>query len=240
MKNKAAFTLLELLIVIAIMIVLGSILVPVYRNAKVAASKVIAANTLNQLRLAGEMYLTDYNNVYWQFSKSASGGQMQWWFGLGDGSSIPEGKRKLDYTKGLLGNYFGQCTSLKTDPAYAMYGRTFKPKFLVGAFGFGYNFDLRGKSRDALQDASRTVVFATSAQVNTFQQPASATNPMIEEFYMLSTNANTKTVHYRFGGKAMVVFADGRIDNIPLNDGLVDTRMPTAKLGALPAEYRSL
>ncbi|MDL5050731.1 type II secretion system protein [Oscillatoria amoena NRMC-F 0135] len=227
-KLVKGLTLLELLVAIAIVAILSTMTFPVLNAVKVASSKVMAANTLNQLRLASEMYLTDNNGNYWPFRTNVAEG-VKWWFGLEKtGGSNAEGQRSLDMSQGILGNYFGRTTTVKTDPAFAMHGKTLKPKFVEGAFGYGYNTLLFGRNRDAIGNPSKIVVFATSAQVNTFQAPASSKNPMIEEFYLLD-RMNT-TVHFRFGGKAMVAFADGRIDYLPMDKSTLDPRLPTANV----------
>lgn len=72
-------------------------------------------------------------------------------------------------------------------------------------------------------------MFATSAQVNTFQAPASAKNPMIEEFYGLDDKE--VTVHFRHNGKAMVAFADGSCGFLPMDPSTLDQRDPKALIG---------
>ncbi|MDX2226188.1 MAG: prepilin-type N-terminal cleavage/methylation domain-containing protein [Verrucomicrobiae bacterium] len=238
-------TLMELLVAVTILAVLAAMSFPVFRQVRAASSKVIAVNTLNQCRVAGMMYQDDNNGDFWPYRKLTPGLGVQWWFGLETTVTNAEGTRVLDMRQGTLGQYFGESTRLKTDPAFAQYGAALKPKFTSGAFGFGYNVLLGGgwmgmgtvRNRESITNASQLVIFATSAQVNTFQAPASSANPMIEEFYGFDTNTANKTVHFRLGEKALVVFADGRLDLVPMDASTQDLRMPQARIGSLGAQY---
>jgi prepilin-type processing-associated H-X9-DG protein len=74
-------------------------------------------------------------------------------------------------------------------------------------------------------------VFATCAQINTFQAPATAKKPMVEEFYYFASSEST--VHFRVGGQAMVGFADGSAGYLPMMPGTLDHRLPDANIGRI-------
>ncbi|MCX6936190.1 MAG: hypothetical protein NTZ01_08415, partial [Verrucomicrobia bacterium] len=76
-------------------------------------------------------------------------------------------------------------------------------------------------------------LFATCAQINTFQAPASGKNPMLEEFYMFTTNEIT--VHFRHANRAIVAFADGSQREVPGDPSSFNSRLPSACVGKLPA-----
>jgi len=123
-------------------------------------------------------------------------------------------------------------------------GASFKPKFANGYFGFGVNTEMTGgpsgqdpsKLRRISQLArpGRTALFATCAQINTFQAPASAQRPMLEEFYFFNTTDCRNTVHFRHNQKAIVAFADGSQEEIPGDPADFDRRLPSAGVGSLP------
>ncbi|MFM7373579.1 MAG: hypothetical protein ACKO39_00280, partial [Chthoniobacterales bacterium] len=88
-----------------------------------------------------------------------------------------------------------------------------------------------------LRQPDKTVVFATSAQVNTFQKPASGGNPMIEEFYGFDDDrGKIPSVHFRHNGHAMVAYATGSAGLIKMDEATKDRRAPDANVGRLPPE----
>jgi prepilin-type N-terminal cleavage/methylation domain-containing protein len=60
---KHAFTLIELLIVIAIIAILAAILFPVFAQAKEAAKRTADLNNAKQIGLANKLYLADHDDV---------------------------------------------------------------------------------------------------------------------------------------------------------------------------------
>ena len=62
--RRAGFTLVEILVVIAIIGILAAILFPVFRNAREAAKRTSCASNLKQLGLAFQQYTKDYGDRY--------------------------------------------------------------------------------------------------------------------------------------------------------------------------------
>lgn len=59
-----AFTLIEILVVIAIIAVLAGILFPVISRARISAYKTTALSNVKQLETARQMYITDYDGMF--------------------------------------------------------------------------------------------------------------------------------------------------------------------------------
>jgi prepilin-type processing-associated H-X9-DG protein/prepilin-type N-terminal cleavage/methylation domain-containing protein len=82
LTGVGAFTLLELLVVIAVISVLVALLLPVLSRAKSAGASAVCRSNLHQVGLAAQMYLTDYHRypVSWgrlsQFWVVQEGGAM--------------------------------------------------------------------------------------------------------------------------------------------------------------------
>lgn len=234
--KTAAFTLVELLVVLAVVAVLAAVALPVYQSVQLSSSQVVAVSALRQLGMAGNMYLGDHNNVYWPFRKDDASGTT-FWFGFETAAdqSLPEGSRTVDYDHGALGPYSGGLHDVHPDPQFLRMGAAFKPKFKDGYFPYGYNDLLQGKSTVTVAEQTRRVVFATAAQVNTFQSPASPAHPMLEEFYMVD-NTNV-TASFRYHGQALCAFADGSTGFVSPQAGTLDSRLPDAGVGKLPPEF---
>ncbi|MBJ7391871.1 MAG: prepilin-type N-terminal cleavage/methylation domain-containing protein [Chthoniobacterales bacterium] len=246
-RSHLAFTLVELIVAIAIIFVLAGVAVPAAVSAVRTSSLAVSASNIRQLAAGGAAYLGDNSYRFWPFLQKGSDGDT-WWFGLepASGKGKAEGEREIDMTKGPLANYLPR--RMAPDPSMRFSGKPFKPKFKFGYIGSGYNVLLAngwvtGTSATAkkplrywdLKNPGQIVVFATSAQINTFQSPAGPGNPMIEEFYGIDDRE--KTVHFRHNGQAMVAYADGSAGFIPMTEGKVDSRAPGACIGTLDKKY---
>jgi len=238
MNRRAAFTLVELLVVLAIIAIFVSIAMPVYQRAKLSAWRAVSAHTLTQLGVGGAAYRNDHDGQFWPYKHLESDGTT-WWFGFESSASMrsAEGSRILDLMRGPLGPYAMASGGVKSDPAFMAMGSRFKPKYENGTYGYGYNTLLGGGSlgvgkvavNSQFEHPDNIAVFATCAQVNTFQAPATATNPMIEEFFLFD---NTQvTVHFRYGKNALVSMVDGSVRELPMDPTTRDPRLPSANIG---------
>ena len=251
MRKEPAFTLIELLVVTATIIVLCAVAAPAVWGAYKMSSLAVSANNIRQLAAGGAAYLGDNNYRFWPYR---SNGEVDgtkgavWWFGFEPGKSLgkPEGERTIDMDNGPLGPYV-PC-NIAPDPSFGFAGTPFKPKYKHGYIGIGYNVVLSGQGGWTprggpplrywdLRHPEKTVVFATAAQVNTFQKPASARNPMIEEFYGFDDDrGKIPSVHFRHNGQAMVAYATGSAGLVPMDESTRDRRAPDANVGRLPPE----
>jgi len=239
MSPSKAFSLVELVVSMGIVTILGAIVFVAAKQAYASSSLAVSANNIRQLAAGGMAYLGDNNYTFWPYrtNDTANGAGATWWFGFESSTSMssPEGQRSFDPTKGPLANYVPK--GFRPDPSFALGARAFKPKYRNGYIGVGYNTLLGGgfmgssalKKQTTLADPSQVVVFFTAAQVNTFQRPASAQNPMLEEFYGI--DQREVTVHFRHSGKAMVSFASGNAGFLPMDETTRDMRSPQANIG---------
>ncbi|MCE9588611.1 MAG: type II secretion system GspH family protein [Verrucomicrobia bacterium] len=227
-----AFTLTELLVGLTVILFLAALLIPAAQSVFASSTGATSAHCISQLNAAAQSYLAENNMTFWPYRVSTNGGT-QWWFGFESTASMsaPEGKRWLDLNQGPLGPYIAASGGMSKDPSFARAGNTYKPKYGSTHFAYGYNLLLQRKNQLALVRSGKTPVFATCAQVNTFQAPASARKPMVEEFYYFNTTE--RTVHFRVGGQAMVGYADGSAGYLPMMAGTLDSRMPGANIGRL-------
>lgn len=239
MKTRA-FTLVELLVVVAVVTVLSALAVPAVRAAFKSSSLAVSANNIRQLAAGGAAYLGDNNYRFWPYLTRTAAGDV-YWFGLEatEHRGKPEGERIIDMEAGPLGGYMPR--TMAPDPSFGFTGKPFKPKYKFGYIGVGYNVHLAGEKNGRaswltvpkgpqplrywdLKDPGQTVVFATSAQVYPFQEEA-----VIEEFYGI--DQKEVTVHFRHNGQAMVAFANGSAGFLPMDPSTRDSKAPEANVG---------
>jgi prepilin-type N-terminal cleavage/methylation domain-containing protein len=230
------FSLVELTVATAIVGILAVFTAGAGWKVYESSSLAVSAENIRQLSAGAANYLAENNHRYWKFRIDEKAGTT-FWFGFESSKSMrrPEGERVFDPSLGPLGGYVP--AALKPDPSFQLGARAFKPKYAWGYIGVGYNSLLGGGMSAkaapvnyfSLKKPSGVVVFATSAQVNTFQPPASAKKPMLEDFYLLDERETT--VHFRHHGNAMVAYADGSAGFLPMDESTRDNRMPNANVG---------
>lgn len=235
---SSAFSLVELLVVVAIIGVLAALLGPALARGKTAAKRTVCANNLRQLALASQMYWDDNDGRLFPYRFESDPLGARYWFGwLARGN---EGERAFDPEVGALYPYL-KGRGVATCPELNYGSRFFKPKAAGAAFGYGYNLHLSpplapgGLRTTQVKSQESVVLFADAAQVNTFQPPASPDNPLLEEFYYV--NATEPTTHFRHRGKASAVFFDGHVDMLPPATGTLDARLPGELVGRISIDW---
>ncbi len=234
-RTVGAFTLLELLVVIAVIAVLVALLLPALARSKSAARRLCCVGNLRQLGLAGQMYWDDNAGAAFRYRGAATNGGDIYWFGwLARGA---EGSRAFDATQGALYPYLSG-RGVEVCPALNYTLRSFKLKATGAAYGYGYNLLLSAPADQPpvsvlrLARPADTTFLADAAQVNTFQPPAAPDNPLLEEFYYVCTNE--PTAHFRHDGVANVAFCDGHVAAAKPAPDSLDDRLPGANVGRLP------
>jgi len=244
--RSRAFTLVEMLVVIAILATLAALAAAAMSSAFDAAHTAACASNLRQIGCATQMYLKDNDGWFFWLMYDEPGAGRCWYFGLEPPDSVAraEGNRIFDRSKGKLSPYLGPDESVATCPAVP-FGGAYKAKFEGAPWTYGVNRFMsshrppsadktNGKGNGHIawirgRDAGRTLLFADSAQVNTFQAPASPTNPMVEDWYYIEPNK--RYVQFRHGGRANVLFADWHVESAGPAEYSFDRRLPGAMIG---------
>jgi prepilin-type processing-associated H-X9-DG protein/prepilin-type N-terminal cleavage/methylation domain-containing protein len=248
-RASPAFTLVELLVVIAVIAILAALLLPTLARSKGSAWRADCASNLRQLGFACQLYWDDSGGRCFQWYYGATNNGQLYWFGwLGNGA---ESQRPVDLSTGVLFPYVGNskvrlCPSLN----YAL--SQFKLKADVPVCSYGYNATLSAGGPAASLNISRVsrptelALFADAAQVNDFQAPASRSNPMVEEWYYLDNPTNYASAsfyphgHFRHAQKANVAFCDGHVGVEVMVPGSLDRRLPNQWVGCLRGEILTL
>ncbi|MBI4659166.1 MAG: prepilin-type N-terminal cleavage/methylation domain-containing protein [Verrucomicrobia bacterium] len=231
---QLGFTLLELLVVVAVMAILCALLVPTLSRGKTSAARIKCVSNLRQLGLAAQMYWDDNGGKAFPWRGAALNGGQVYWFGWLENG--PEGERRFDATQGALYPYLAG-RGIEVCPSFNYLSPHLKLKATGASYGYGYNLHLAAPpdkppvNLEKLPRPAELVFLADAAQVNTFQVPASPVRPMLEEFYYINTNE--ATVHFRHAKAANAVFCDGHVAPEKPLEGSLDRRLPKQFIGRL-------
>jgi prepilin-type N-terminal cleavage/methylation domain-containing protein/prepilin-type processing-associated H-X9-DG protein len=238
MKQKA-FTLVELLVVIAIIATLAALLLPALGKGQSSAYRIRCVGNLRQLGMATHLYWDDNGGLCFRYGGvSTNGGQLYWFGWMGPGA---EGQRPFDATQGALYQYL-RGRGVELCPAFNYFNPQVKLKAAGSSYGYGYNLYLSAPVREPqvklgqITHPSSTTLLADAAQVNTWQSPASATHPMLEEWYYVDYSSNQPNGHFRHARRANVLFCDSHVELEKPVPGSLDARLPGQTVGLLRKE----
>ncbi|MBW7908167.1 MAG: type II secretion system protein [Kiritimatiellae bacterium] len=215
--NRRGFTLIELLAVMSVLAIVSTLSIPAWTRARSKARAAVCASNLRQMYTAYMSYLSDHDGELFPFLEQTSEGRL-WYWGLERAAGGAEGNREIDRSRARLAPYMAGGT-IETCPEFPYRMSFTKQKFEVNTYGYGLNhYLLRGTPANksialvnftAAERLSHIIIWGDAAQVNTFQAPASPSNPMIEEWYYLSHLE--ATYHFRHEGKVQVIMGDGAV-----------------------------
>ncbi|HYR59162.1 MAG TPA: type II secretion system protein [Chthoniobacteraceae bacterium] len=232
MKTRAGFTLLELLVSTAVIAILAVLMLSALAKMRGIGQSAHCANSLRQLGVATQLYLGEHDRRMFAYSQAVKGGRL-WYFGLESSGSLGqhEGSREVDVTQSPLYPYIQQVGGIEICPAFPYGVSIWKPKYHGASWGYGFDTTISNVVATNIPAPSRVILFGDCAQVNTFQSPASPGHPMLEEFYMIESNY--RTIHFRHGAHANLLFLDGHIEAMTMCPGTQDDRLPEANVGRI-------
>ena len=233
-----AFTLVELLVVVAILAVLLGLLVPAMAHARSEGRRIVCMSNLQQLALATHMYLDDSKGAFWRYYRNVPGGR-HWWFGYEDGGPGSGTDRPLDKEQGLLADYIQSTDDGLQCPTFPYHNALFYPKFAERSASYGYNLNL-GPVPTSLPTAQRSAYLGSAATVVVFADAVHFDfGPTFNEGHYLDYTPNAATpsgyAHFRHNDQAQMIMLDGHSRQQRL-DGPSFRQVARAESGNLTAE----
>jgi len=232
-SKQCGFTLVELLIVIAIIALLVSILLPSLSKARQLARKAVCSTNLRGLAVANSIYAEENDSHYVLAAKDMWGDNLKRWHGERDEINEVFDPQEGPMRPQLGSNGIKQCPSF-TD-ALETAGQS--AAFEAGCGGYGYNASYVGARTDRYGAAAEA--FLHSAAASDVRVPAETimfTDTAYAEevgdsrrkiaysfceppFWQLqaggppSNSRPNPTVHFRHLGKANVAWMDGHVSS---------------------------
>jgi len=223
-----AFSLVELLVTIAIIAVLAALLLPALTRSKSSAQRIKCLGNLHQLGIAAQLYWDDNNGNCFRYGGTFTNGGQLYWFGWIEAGE--EGQREFDPAQGALYPYV-KGRGIELCPSFNYGLSQFKAKGTTATYGYGYNLNLSSPPAaipfniNRAKNHSNAALLADAAQVNTWQDPASPSNPLLEEWYYIDNNTPPNG-HFRHSQKANVAFCDGHAASEKFVPGSLDPNLP--------------
>ncbi|MFH1904200.1 MAG: prepilin-type N-terminal cleavage/methylation domain-containing protein [bacterium] len=227
-KRMKGFTLLELLVVTAIIAMLSSILLPALSKAREKGRQTVCISNLKEIFLAIEMYKND-NDGYYPLCSDCT----NYVSGLSKGDPYPSGPQifwtgaqytaegELDFTGSPIYSYL-KMGEIKTCPNFKQFSKTayqpasggygYNKQFVGGNLGSSQWFYKQHKDSD-IKNPSETVILSDTAGIRSgaIVENYDLSAPYYKTIGGVSWNQLSPSMHFRHNGLANVVWCDGHI-----------------------------
>jgi len=214
------FTLVELLVVLAVIVVLLAILLPALRRVRITAFRTGCAHNLRQIALGMNMYLDDHDGVY-PWAQDPVSTDPAYWLWMGRGWR-PFLRSYLGGTADAQDPSVLLCPEDRTDPA--MYEST--------SYAYSMAFYHSPEQIDATSDKSDTY---SNPQPSLRQRRGDVAHPaakiLLGEWFSNHFPVDDEQGWWNWQGARNFLFADGRVafldaeQILPANDNLPDANL---------------
>lgn len=246
--RRDAFSLVELLIVVAIIAVLLSILLPALQGARRQAQAAVCGSNLRQLALANLGYAGEQGGRLCPGASNIATTNLHRWHGVRDKVSAP-----FDGARGPLAPYLGADAGIRRCPGFTRFERG-AAAFEQSCGGYGYNLAYLGRVLRPKNRTSFSVVsdltgvlleqVRTPAQTLAFADTAlAATTRGVIEYSFAEPRFHPEfgyarvdpSLHFRHADQVGVAWLDGHVERrqrtFTWSSGLYPGDAGTAQLG---------
>lgn len=222
--RSRGFSLVELLIVVAVIALLLSILLPGLQQARAQSRSAVCGSNLRQLALANTNYANDYTGRFCPAAADIAGENLQRWHGGRPADDAP-----FDPRRGPLAVYLGDEQGVRACPEIGVFTDN-SGAFERGGGGYGYNQAYVGRVVAPARHGNITIVTTqTGTLISRIRRPAETlmfadtafaarADGVIEysfaepRFHPQYTFARMDpSIHFRHRERANVVWIDGHV-----------------------------
>jgi len=192
--SSRAFTIVEMLAVIAIMFVLAAMILPTLGKAKQLTRKASCASNIRCLALANGMYACDHNGFYVVAADDIWGTNLHRWHGQRNNANKPFDPRRSPLLPYMANPQLKECPSYVKGVDYSDdpgQGAAFE----AGCGGYGYNASYIGGRNDRYGISDQAT--RTSAKIENVAH-ASETVMFTDSAYVAGTGKTRAKIAYSF------------------------------------------
>lgn len=198
--RQLAFTLVELLAVVAIFSILLTVLIPVARRARATAHETECKSNLRQLHLAVTAYLQDHRN---EFPVSYVANKSTWASDLLDGEYVP--RRRV-----AIGDSRSEIFGCPAQRLAISHGGD-KHWKLQRTYGYNYYVGRPGRNALSVRSPSKTLLLADGKY-----EPSSVSTPY--NVQLIPGSFMPTPAHPDQNGRVNCLFVDGHVEGRLIGD----------------------
>lgn len=230
-RVRTGFTLVELLVVIAVIALLVGVLLPALGSSRVAGQLAVSTSNLRQLHLANEMHAGDFDDRLVAGAPEFRERNLARWHGMRDDLS-----EAFDASRSPLTPYVDDANAsdaIRTCPGFAATSEALRSSgtgFELAAGGYGYNnafmgtqrrkaaggvwsvvTDKKGERRSSFRLPTETIAFTTTAfAADQLIEYSFVEPPEWPEFPGFRPDPS---MHFRFNGRAPTAWLGGHVSS---------------------------